>query len=139
MLHTLLIAALAILGMWLVVIAVLLLAGRRFAAREIAALLPNLIRLFRGLTRDPRVPRRTKLLLLVGAVWLASPIDLIPEFIPVLGPLDDAIVAALILRHVAKVAGPNALSDHWHGDPPTLERINRLLRIGPASPVEEAM
>src|SRR5207253_1910582 len=69
--------------------------GRRTAAREVAALLPNLFGLFKGLVRDPRVPRGSKALLLFGAAWVASPIDLIPEFIPVLGPLDDAVVAAL--------------------------------------------
>ena len=72
------------------------------SAKEIALLIPNLLILFRGLARDPRVPRRSKWLLVIGAVWIASPIDLIPEFIPVLGPLDDAVVAALILRHLLR-------------------------------------
>ncbi len=128
-LHALLVAAGVLFVVWLAAIMILLLLGRRVAAREIATLIPNLIRLFRGLVQDPRLPRRTKLLLLVGAIWLASPIDLIPEFIPVLGPLDDAVVAALILRRVVKVAGPGVLQEHWHGDPSTLERITRVLRI----------
>jgi uncharacterized membrane protein YkvA (DUF1232 family) len=137
-LHTLLIAALVGLGVWLAAIAVLFVLGRRLAAREIATLIPNLLRLFRGLVRDPRLPRRTKVLLLVGVVWLVSPIDLIPEFIPVLGPLDDAVVAALILRHVVKVAGLAVLAEHWRGDPATLERITRVLRIVPAPARENA-
>ena len=78
---------------------------------------PNLILLFRGLWRDPRVPRGSKLLLGFGLVWLASPIDLIPEFVPVVGPLDDAIVAALILRSVARRVGKSVLAEHWRGDP----------------------
>jgi uncharacterized membrane protein YkvA (DUF1232 family) len=101
-------------------------AGRRTAARELATLLPNLLRLFRGLMKDPRVPRGSKALLILGALWLASPIDLIPEFIPVLGPLDDAVVAALILRHLLRTAGPEVIAEHWPGDPATLQRIVRL-------------
>ena len=106
--------------------ALLFAAGRRSAAREIATLVPNLARLFTGLARDRRVPRGSKVLLAVGALWIASPIDLIPEFIPVLGPLDDAVVAALILRHVLRSAGPEVVSDHWRGEPATLERLLRL-------------
>jgi uncharacterized membrane protein YkvA (DUF1232 family) len=101
-------------------------AGRRTAAREVAALLPNLLRLFKGLVRDPRVPRRSKVLLLFGAAWIASPIDLIPEFIPVLGTLDDAVVAALILRHLLRTAGRDVVADHWRGNPATLDRLLRL-------------
>ena len=66
------------------------------------------------------------MLLAVGAVWVASPIDLIPEFIPVLGPLDDAVVAALILRHVLRKAGPEVVAEHWRGDRATLNRLLRL-------------
>src|SRR4029077_5957391 len=105
--HTLLIALAITAAVYVIALAALFLAGRRTAAREIALLLPNLLVLFKGLTGDPRVPRRAKALLIVGAVWFASPIDLIPEFIPVLGPLDDAVVAALILRHILHKAGPD--------------------------------
>jgi uncharacterized membrane protein YkvA (DUF1232 family) len=65
-------------------------------------------------------------LLVVGALWFASPIDLIPEFIPVLGPLDDAVVAALILRHILRKAGPEVVAEHWRGDPRTLQRLVRV-------------
>jgi uncharacterized membrane protein YkvA (DUF1232 family) len=110
-------------GIWVLLVAALFLAGRRSAARELVGLLPNLLVLFRELIRDRRVPRSTKLLLVLGMTWLASPIDLIPEFIPVLGPLDDAIVAALLLRHLIRRAGREVVSDHWRGDPRTLQRI----------------
>ena len=129
--RTLLIALLAVAGVWLVGIVVLLLLGRRSAAREFASFLPNLALLFRGLSRDPRVPRGSKFLLLFGLVWIASPIDLIPEFIPVAGPLDDAIVAVLILRHVLKRAGRAVVEEHWRGDPAVLERLLRLTRVTP--------
>lgn len=109
-----------------VVIGALVLVGRRTAAKEIAALLPNLLMLFKRLARDPRVPRGSKALLVLGAAWVASPIDLIPEFIPVLGPLDDAVVAALILRHLLKTAGVDVIAEHWRGEPATLDRLLRL-------------
>jgi uncharacterized membrane protein YkvA (DUF1232 family) len=120
--------ALAVVALgYVVAVAALFLAGRRTAAREVTVLLPNLLRLFKGLIRDPRLPRGSKALLFLGAAWVASPIDLIPEFIPVLGPLeDDAVVAALILRHLLRATGRDVVVEHWHGDPATLERILRL-------------
>ena len=113
-------------GIWLVAIAALVVLGKRTAARELALLLPNLLWLFRGIARDPRCPRRSKTLLLFAVAWIASPIDLIPEFIPFLGPLDDAVVAALVLRSVVKRAGPDVVRDHWRGDLATLERLLRV-------------
>lgn len=129
MARTLLIALAAVAGVYILVISALFLVGSGAAAREVATLLPNLIRLFKGLIRDPRVPRRSKALLFLGAAWIASPIDLIPEFIPVLGPLDDAVVAALILRHLIRSSGREVVADHWRGDPATLERL--LCVFGP--------
>jgi uncharacterized membrane protein YkvA (DUF1232 family) len=121
-----LIALAVALAVYVVAIAALYLAGRRTAARELATLVPNLLVLFKGLLTDERVPRGSKVLLLLGAVWLASPIDLIPEFVPVLGPLDDAVVAALILRHVLRTAGPQVVAEHWRGEGTTLARIIRM-------------
>ena len=126
MARTLLIALAVVAGVYIVVAGALLLGGRRTAAREVAVLLPNLLALFKGLVRDPRVSRGSKALLLFGAAWIASPIDLIPEFIPVLGPLDDAVVAALILRHLLRTAGRDVVAAHWRGDPATLDRLIRL-------------
>jgi uncharacterized membrane protein YkvA (DUF1232 family) len=93
--RTLLIALGIAAGVWAVSIVVLLVIGRRTVSRQLATLLPNLLRLFRALLRDPRVPTGSKALLWFAIAWFVSPIDLIPEFIPVLGPLDDAVVAAL--------------------------------------------
>ena len=107
-------------------VALLFLAGRRLLARELALLIPNLVHLFRGLLGDPRVPLRAKAVLLVGIVWIASPIDLIPEFIPIAGPLDDAIVAALVLAYVSRAAGRDVVREHWRGDPTVLARLLRL-------------
>jgi uncharacterized membrane protein YkvA (DUF1232 family) len=63
-------------------------------------------------------------------VWLLSPIDLVPEFIPVLGPLDDVIVVALVLRHLVKRAGPDVVLEHWRGDERTLRRVLRVVGLG---------
>jgi uncharacterized membrane protein YkvA (DUF1232 family) len=115
---------------WSLVVVVLIVVGRVLLARELALLLPNLIRLFSGLLRDRRVPLLAKLVLGIASLWLASPIDLIPEFIPIVGPLDDAIVAALALRFVLRTTDSAVIREHWHGDPVTLERILRLVTWG---------
>jgi uncharacterized membrane protein YkvA (DUF1232 family) len=127
-------------GVWLAIIGLLFLFGRRLAAKELVTLLPHLIRLFRALVRDSRVPRGSKVWLVVGAAWLASPIDLVPEFVPVLGPLDDAVVAVLVLRHVIRRAGPEVVAEHWKGDPATLRRLLRLagVRVPQAQGGDEA-
>ena len=114
---------------WLAAIAALIAVGRRSPARELATLIPNLVMLFKGMLRDPRVSRGSKGWLWFAIVWLVSPIDLIPEFVPVAGPLDDAIVAALVLRHVLKRTDPSVLSEHWRGEPATLAKILRLANI----------
>jgi uncharacterized membrane protein YkvA (DUF1232 family) len=113
-------------AVWVTAIVVLLLLGRRTAARELATLLPNLVLLFRGLIRDERVPRSSKVWLGIALAWLVSPIDLVPEFIPVLGALDDAVVAALVLRHVRRRTSREVVVEHWRGDPATLDRILRV-------------
>jgi uncharacterized membrane protein YkvA (DUF1232 family) len=104
----------------------LILAGRKVAAKELALLIPNLVLLFKDLFRDPAVPRGPKIALGIGIVWLVSPIDLLPEFLPVLGPLDDAVVAALVVRYVVRHAGPDIVRGHWRGDPATVEKILRF-------------
>lgn len=100
--------------------------GKRSQARELVTVIPNLVVLFRGLLADPRVPRSSKGWLWFALAWCISPIDLIPEFVPVVGPLDDAIVAALVLRHVLRRTHRAVLADHWRGDPATLDAIIRL-------------
>jgi len=125
-LHTVVVAAAIAIAIWLAAIVALYAFGKPKAAKELVTLVPNLLRLFRGLMKDPRVPRRAKVLLAIGAVWLASPIDLLPEFLPVIGPLDDAVVAALVLRYLANHTGRAVIEDHWQGNPQTLERVLRL-------------
>ena len=116
-------------AIWVVAVVVLFLVGRRLAARELATLLPNLVRMCRTMLRDPRVPRGSKVLVGFAVLWFISPIDLVPEFIPVLGPLDDALLAALVVRHLVKRAGREVVAEAWPGDPATLERMFRLARV----------
>ena len=123
MTRTFVIALAIAVAIWLLAILALFLAGRRSAARELATLIPNLLILFKGLLGDPAVARSSKILLGAAVVWLVSPIDLVPEFIPVAGPLDDAIVAALVLRHVLRRTDPEVLKRHWRGDPALLDRL----------------
>ena len=126
----LLLASLAILAtVWMSLLLLLWVSGRRDAVRELALLLPNLARLFHGLLRDERVPLRSKILVAIGLAWIASPIDLIPEFIPVIGPLDDAVVGALILRHVVRAAGRRVVTEHWHGDRRVLAMLFRAAGV----------
>jgi uncharacterized membrane protein YkvA (DUF1232 family) len=121
--------ALAILlAVYAVAVLALIFAGRKVAAKELALLVPNLVLLFKDLLKDPSVPRGPKALLWFGIVWLVSPIDLLPEFVPVVGPLDDAVVAALVLRYLVRRAGEDVVRGHWRGDPATIDRILRATR-----------
>ena len=95
--------------------------------------LPACVTTARRLRRDPRVPRRAKIAVAFAGLWVLSPIDLIPEFLPIIGPLDDAIVAVLVLRAVLRRTGREIAAEHWRGDPATLERLLRLAGVGAAT------
>lgn len=123
--QTLLVAVAIAIVLYAAVVLGLILAGRRVAARELAALIPNLVRLFRDLVEDPDVPRGPKVWLAIATLWLVSPIDLLPEFIPVVGPLDDAVVAAIVLRHLVRRSGTTVVRRNWRGEPATLAMILR--------------
>ncbi|MFI7214927.1 YkvA family protein [Micromonospora maritima] len=106
--------------------AVLVLLARRLPPgplRDLAAFLPDCLTTVRRLRRDPRVPRRARIAIVVAGVWLASPIDLIPEFLPVIGPLDDVVVVALALRYAGRQVPRQVLLDAWPGDPRLLLRL----------------
>jgi uncharacterized membrane protein YkvA (DUF1232 family) len=77
----------------------------------------------RRLHRDPRVPRRAKVVVALAGLWLLSPIDLVPEFLPVIGPLDDVVVVALALRYAARQVPREVLVAAWPGEPRLLERL----------------
>jgi uncharacterized membrane protein YkvA (DUF1232 family) len=106
----------------------LVLLGRRGDARALVTFIPDCIVLVTRLARDERVPRRHKLLLLALVGYLALPFDLVPDFIPVAGQLDDAIVVALVLRHFVRDSGEDLIRELWPGPEQSLELILRLAR-----------
>lgn len=133
MVRGLLIALGIVAAIWVVAIAALWFFGRKVAALQLARAIPDLVALCRGLMRDPRVPLGSKLLVGGALVWVLSPIDLVPEFLPLLGPLDDVIVVGLVLRHLIKRAGVEVVQEHWHGDPRVLRTALRLAGHRPPS------
>lgn len=94
--------------------------------RELVRLLPQLAGLITGLAGDSRVPRRAKTALGLAAVFLASPIDIIPDFVPVLGYLDDAILVAIVLDGLLNYVDRRIVLEHWPGDAASLEQTARL-------------
>jgi uncharacterized membrane protein YkvA (DUF1232 family) len=101
---------------------------------EALRLLPDLLRLLRRLAADRSLPGgvRVRLWLLLG--YLAIPVDLVPDFVPVLGYADDAIIVAWVLRSVVRRAGPGAVQRHWPGSQDGLDAVWRLCRLGSAQP-----
>jgi len=104
----------------------LLIAGRRESARALAGFIPDCLVLCGRLLRDPRLPRRKKLLLGALAGYLALPFDLVPDFIPIVGQLDDVILVALVLRSLLRGGGETLVREHWPGPDSTLAIVLRL-------------
>ena len=98
--------------------------------KELAAFLPACLSTIRRLRRDSRVPRRAKLVVAFAGLWVLSPIDLIPDFLPVIGPLDDAVVVALALRYAARQVPRAVLLEAWPGNPVVLKRLLGPSRFG---------
>jgi uncharacterized membrane protein YkvA (DUF1232 family) len=92
-------------------------------AKDLATVLPACVTTARRLRKDPRVPKRVKIAVAFAGLWVLSPIDLIPEFLPVIGPLDDIVVVALALRYAARRIPPQALIDAWPAERRILERL----------------
>ena len=122
----LLIGAGAVVFLYAFFIVVLLLAGRRESARALAGFIPDCVVLCSRLLRDPRVPRRKKALLVALAGYLALPFDLVPDFIPIAGQLDDAVIVALVLRSLLRSGGEPLVREHWPGPESSLTRVLRL-------------
>jgi uncharacterized membrane protein YkvA (DUF1232 family) len=98
-------------------------------ARELLRLLPDVLRLVRRLAGDGTLPRGVRVRLWLLLAYLAVPIDLVPDFVPVLGHADDAIAVALVLRSVVRRAGAAAVERHWPGTPEGLAALRRASRL----------
>ena len=120
------VAALVAVSLYAVFAAVLVVAGRREGARAAAAFVPDCVVLLERLLSDPRVPRRKKLVLGALIPYLLMPFDLVPDFIPVAGYLDDAVIVAFALRYVLRGSGPDLVSAHWPGPPASLNVVLRF-------------
>ena len=106
--------------------AVLVVLARRLpagSAKDLATVLPACATTVNRLRKDPRVPRRAKVAVAFAGLWVLSPIDLIPEFLPVIGPLDDVVVVALALRYAARRVPREVIFEAWPAEPRLLERL----------------
>ena len=128
--RSLLVVVLAIVAVWLVfVLFVALAKPDDTTLRDALRLLPDIVRLVRRLVADREIPRRTRWLVWFLLGYLVLPIDLVPDFIPVLGYADDAVITSLVLRHVIRTAGMPKVAQHWPGTPEGLAALQRLLRL----------
>jgi uncharacterized membrane protein YkvA (DUF1232 family) len=93
------------------------------AAKDLATVLPACATAARRLRRDPRVPRKAKIAIVIALLWVLSPIDLIPEFLPIIGPLDDVLVVAIAFRYAARRVPREVLYEAWPAEPRILERL----------------
>ena len=118
---------------WIALAVTLLMARPKGSGwRDAMRLLPDTIRLLRNIAADRSLPRGIRIRLWLLFCYLALPIDLIPDFIPVLGYADDAVIVALVLRSVVRRAGPEAVARHWTGSKDGLAALWRLARLEPA-------
>jgi uncharacterized membrane protein YkvA (DUF1232 family) len=124
----LLYALAALFVLYALVVSVFVVAGRRETARAVAGFVPDCLVLFSRLLRDKRLSWRKRLL--VGALipYLAMPFDLVPDFIPVAGQLDDAVIAAFVLRRVAR-GDPELVRELWPGPESSLRLLLRLIGV----------
>jgi uncharacterized membrane protein YkvA (DUF1232 family) len=128
----LLLIAVVLAAIYAAFIAALALGSRQWDVRMIARLVPHCAVLFKRLLGDPRVSTRWKLASGFALVYLALPFDLVPDFIPLLGQLDDAILVALVLRGLLRSAGPRLLREHWPGPTALLVPLERFAGTAPA-------
>ena len=118
--------AVAALALYAAFVLALLVAGRRDEARALAAFVPDCAVLCRRLLRDPRVPRARKFAVAALVAYLLLPFDLVPDFIPVAGQLDDALLLAFVLRGIVRGAGSAVVIEHWPGPPRSLELVLKV-------------
>lgn len=124
------VVGLAILWAALLLLLFFLFRPRGVPARQIIGVIPDLVRLLRSIVTDSSTPLDVRLALLGLLAWILSPIDLIPEFIPVLGPLDDIVVAIVALRYVRRRLGVEHLRARWPGSPDGFALLIRVIGSG---------
>jgi uncharacterized membrane protein YkvA (DUF1232 family) len=125
-LTTLLWIAAITLGVWALSAVVMVLFAKRLPSgllRDAAEFLPACVTTARRLRGNPAVPRRAKVALLIAILWVLSPIDLLPEFLPVIGPLDDVVAVVLLLRYAARAIPRETLEAAWPAEPRLLDRM----------------
>jgi len=116
--------------LWLVLVVGLVVARPKgLRAVDAARLMPDVLRLTRDLARDQAIPRRIRFRIWILLAWLVSPIDAIPDVIPVIGFADDIVLTYFVLRSVARAAGNDVLAEHWRGSREGLVALERLLRL----------
>jgi uncharacterized membrane protein YkvA (DUF1232 family) len=130
----LVIAAAGFLAVYAAVMVVIVVGARQWDVRMIARLVPYCAVLFKRLMADARVSRRWKAACAFALLYLAVPFDLVPDFIPVAGQLDDAILVALVLRGLLRSAGPKLLHRHWPGPARLLAPLERFAGLAPPLP-----
>ena len=120
---------------WLIFGALIWLASRRgrLGVAVAARVLADTVRLLGSLVKDPRTPRAVRWRLVLAAVYCGQPFNLIPDFIPVVGYVDNIVVAAWAMRSVVRLAGSGAVAEHWRGSPEDFGLLCRVLRV-PAAP-----
>ena len=130
MLQTFLIVAVVLVAMWLAFILwVWLVRPDDTSLSDATRLLPDTLRLVRRLSADRSLARSTRWWIWALLIYLAVPIDLVPDFVPVVGYADDAIITSFVLRHVIAQAGPSKLREHWPGSREGLAALMRILRL----------
>jgi len=105
---------------------------KRVSIREVVRIVPDVVRMLRSILRDPASPLDVRLVLIGLLAWIVSPIDLIPEFIPVLGPMDDAVVAVVAIRHVRRRVGVAAMRARWPGSDDGFARLGSVVGFRPS-------
>jgi len=121
----------SVLAVWAILIGLLwIFRPRDMGLGELLRVIPDVVQLVRRLLGDRAVPMGAKIALVVLLAWLINPIDLIPEFIPVLGPLDDVVVAVLVLRYVRRRVGLEGLRSRWPGTPEGFALLSRIIGSG---------
>lgn len=123
--------AIGLIGLWAILLVLFwVLRPKGVPVRELLGLIPDVLRLLRSVIGDGSAPVDVRVVLLGLLAWIVSPIDLIPEFIPVLGPLDDVVVAVVAMRYVRRRVGIEDLRRRWTGTDDGFALLVRVIGSG---------